>query len=211
MKIQNKIQTRNAQVRAESVNEAERTAEFIISTEAVDTYKTVFKADGWMMDRYETNPIVCYNHNHTDADHVIGTSEVFVEDGMLIGRVRFEAAENNPLAEKIFNKVKNEIIRGASISAEILDGRYGLEELDEDPDVLYFTQQRLMEWSVVALNSNPDALARNHNNLEEIQKAYKPNTSDRSEDEDQDDNQERASKFDVFEAQLLINKNQSYV
>jgi hypothetical protein len=63
----------------------------------------------------------------------------------------------------------------------------------------------------VALNSNPDALARNHNNLEEIQKAYKPNTSDRSKDEDQDDNQERASKFDVFEAQLLINKNQSYV
>jgi hypothetical protein len=209
MKAKDKIQVRNAQVRADSINEAERTADFVISSEAVDTYNTVFKSDGWLLDRYQTNPIVCYNHNHRDADSVIGTSEVFIENGFVIGRVRFEDAENNPLAEKIFNKVKNRIIRGASISAEILDGRYGLEDLNEDPDVLYFTQQRLREWSIVALNSNPDALARNTNDLNEIRKEFKPDTSADSTEDDTDE-EKRTSEFDVFEAQLLINKNNTH-
>ena len=209
MKAKDKIQVRNAQVRADSINEAERTADFVISSEAVDTYNTVFKSDGWLLDRYQTNPIVCYNHNHRDADSVIGTSEVFIENGFVIGRVRFEDAENNPLAEKIFNKVKSRIIRGASISAEILDGRYGLEDLNEDPDVLYFTQQRLQEWSIVALNSNPDALARNTNDLNEIRKEFKPDTSADSTEDDTDE-EKRTSEFDVFEAQLLINKNNTH-
>jgi len=209
MKAKDKIQVRNAQVRADSINEAERTADFVISSEAVDTYNTVFKSDGWLLDRYQTNPIVCYNHNHRDADSVIGTSEVFIENGFVIGRVRFEDAENNPLAEKIFNKVKSRIIRGASISAEILDGRYGLENLNEDPDVLYFTQQRLQEWSIVALNSNPDALARNTNDLNEIRKEFKPDTSADSTEDDTDE-EKRTSEFDVFEAQLLINKNNTH-
>ena len=209
MKAKDKIQVRNAQVRADSINEAERTADFVISSEAVDTYNTVFKSDGWLLDRYQTNPIVCYNHNHRDADSVIGTSEVFIENGFVIGRVRFEDAENNPLAEKIFNKVKSRIIRGASISAEILDGRYGLEDLNEDPDVLYFTQQRLQEWSIVALNSNPDALARNTNDLNEIRKEFEPDTSADSTEDDTDE-EKRTSEFDVFEAQLLINKNNTH-
>jgi hypothetical protein len=137
---------------------------------------------------------------------VIGTADVFLEDKLLIGRVRFEAAENNPLAEKIFNKVKSRIIRGASISAEILDGRYGLEELNEDRDILYFTQQRLMEWSIVALNSNPDALARNTSDLNEIKKEFIPAKSTKEETEEQ----KRTSGFDVFEALLIINKNNTH-
>jgi phage head maturation protease len=206
MKAKDKIQIRNAQVRADSVNEAERTADFVISSEAVDTYGTVFKSEGWLLDRYATNPIVCYNHNHRDADSVIGTADVFLEDKLLISRVKFEAAENNPLAEKIFNKVKNRIIRGASISAEILDGRYGLEELNEDPNILYFTQQRLMEWSIVALNSNPDALARNTSDLNEIKKQFTPVDPTKEETEEQ----KRTSGFDVFEALLIINKNNTH-
>ena len=206
MKAKDKIQVRNAQVRADSINEAERTIDFVISSEAVDTYETVFKSNGWLLDRYETNPIVCFNHNHTDADSVIGTSVVFIEDGLVIGRAKFEAAENNPLAEKIFNKVKNGIIRGASIRAEILDGRMGLEDLNEDPDVLYFTQQRLVEWSIVSLNSNPDALARNKGDLNEIIKEFTPIIPA----EDNAEEQKRTSGFDVFEAQLLINKNNTH-
>jgi len=42
MKAKDKIQVRNAQVRADSINEAERTIDFVISSEAVDTYETVF-------------------------------------------------------------------------------------------------------------------------------------------------------------------------
>jgi phage head maturation protease len=137
---------------------------------------------------------------------VIGTADVFREDKLLISRVKFEAAENNPLAEKIFNKVKNRIIRGASISAEILDGRYGLEELNEDPNILYFTQQRLMEWSIVALNSNPDALARNTSDLNEIKKEFTPVDPKKEET----DEQKRTSGFDVFEALLIINKNNTH-
>jgi hypothetical protein len=74
---------------------------------------------------------------------------------------------------------------------------------------LYFTQQRLQEWSIVALNSNPDALARNTNDLNEIRKEFTPDTSADSAEDDTDE-EKRTSEFDVFEAQLLINKNNTH-
>ncbi|HET8885228.1 MAG TPA: hypothetical protein VFM70_02640 [Salinimicrobium sp.] len=204
MKTDN-IQTRYAQVRAGAINEENRTVEFVISTEAVDSYKTVFRLDGWMLDEYNRNPIVCYNHEvFGDADMIIGTSEVFRDGDALIGRVTFEDAETNPFAEKIFRKIKAGTLRMASINARVSKARMGLKDQNEDPDVVYFTRQYLQEWSVVSIGSNPDALKRNSEELEalrsaavkEIEVTEEPVTS----------KEERAS-FDVFEAQLIVNQN----
>ena len=86
-------QIRYGQFRADSVDEENRTAEFVISTEAEDTYGTIFKADGWDLSRYSSNPIVSFNHNDwsMDPDQILGTSEVRVENGQLIGKVTFQA------------------------------------------------------------------------------------------------------------------------
>ena len=166
-----RIVTRDAFVRDTTAEMIEkRQVEFVISTEAVDTYRTVFKLDGWDLADYTRNPIVCYQHRASseDPDNIIGTSTVRVEGSELIGTVTFEPAEINPRAEKIFQKVQSGTLRMASVGANVQTARFGVEENQEDPEVLYFTKQRLLEWSVVSVGSNPDAHKRNAETLEEM-------------------------------------------
>jgi len=202
----NKPQTRGAEFRAESINEESRTAEFVISTEAVDTYDTVFMASGWDLARYQKNPVVTFQHRDNDPDPnmVIGTSEVFVDDeNRLIGRVTFEGAEDNEVAEKVFRKVKNGILRGASIRASVHEGRWGEEKAGENPEVLYFTRSELMAWSIVTVQSNPDALSRNFEAVEDFKKELIPVVDAEEIRADVPGNKGMSS----FDAQLLINQN----
>jgi hypothetical protein len=55
----------------------------------------------------------------------------------------------------------------ASIGANPRAGRWGEERAGEDPEAIYFTDQELLEWSVVTVGSNPEALKRitNHNRI----------------------------------------------
>lgn len=172
-----------------------RQAEFVISTEAVDTYGTVFKIDGWELERYQRSPIVFYNHKSwsDDPDLIIGTSEVRVEGNQLIGLVTFE--NDNPIAEKVWRKVQNGTLNMASIGANPIEWRWGDFDKGENPDVIYFVRQELLEWSIVPLGSNPDALKRSVENLEEIrQTLQKPDQT----------SQKKVSRS-VYERQLKIN------
>ena len=206
--MKNKTITRNAYVRSSSVEMADnesRQIEFVISSEAVDTYDTVFKMEGWDLTRYAKNPIVCYQHrsNTDNPDDIIGTSEVFVDGDQLIGRVTFEPGDINPKAEKVFQKVCNGTLKMASVGAQIIDGRMGDEKRGEDKNILYFTQQRLMEWSIVSAGANPDALKRNEESINEIRTEVAKEIEINQPIE--------VNKRSVVEAQILINKNKQNV
>ena len=197
----NKVVVREAVVRAlTDENKQNREAEFVISTEAVDAHETVFKVSGWDLKRYEANPIVCYQHRSSsdDPDMILGTSTVRIEDNKLIGIVRFESAEVNPLAEKVWQKIQAGTLRMASISANIKKGHWGDEKLGEDANVIYFDDQELREWSIVALGSNPDAMKRSHDVMEEIRAKLEKETTVE---------QPATIKRTVREAQLSINQN----
>lgn len=171
--------TRSAFVRDMSQEQIEkRIAEFVISTEAVDTYGTVFRIDGWDLSLYEQNPVVLYAHQSwsADPDVIIGRGEVFVEDGQLIGRVIFESGETNQLAEKVFRKVEAGILRMASIGANVREAHWGVESYGEDPDVLYFDKMDLLEWSIVPIGSNPEALKRSTEALEDLKQRFPKST-----------------------------------
>jgi hypothetical protein len=117
-----------------------------------------------VLDRYEKNGLVTYQHNDwsADPDDVIATSTVRREGDSWIATARFESKEThlNEKAEKVFRKVKDGILRMASIIALPLEGSYGVRELNEDPEIFYFRKWELYSWSVVTHGSNPDALAR---------------------------------------------------
>lgn len=148
-----------------------REAEFVISSEAVDTFNTVFLASGGKFDRYMENPIVCYMHraNSENPDLILGTcTKLFQESGKTIARVKFEDADINPLAEKVFRKIQAGTLRMASIGVWISDWRYGDTTKGEDKNVVYFTDWTLYEWSIVSVGSNPDAVKRSEQTIEEI-------------------------------------------
>lgn len=148
----------------------DRTVEFVISNEKRDRHGTILRASGWKLDNYKKNPVVGYAHalhgsmfGEVNPDSIIGKGEVFVEGRELIGRVTFEPAELNPLAEKIFQKVKFGSLRTASVGfVPTGEPEYGKgdEARGKENETMYFPGQELLEWSIVNIPSNPSAAKR---------------------------------------------------
>jgi hypothetical protein len=152
--------------------EKTRTINFVISTNVRDRHNTVLNQDNWHLDNYRKNPIVAYQHNlsgglFTDPnpDSVIGRSpdlwfEGSGKDKKLLASVKFEPAEINPLAERIFRKVLFGSLSQASVGfLEVGTGKYGegSEAKGRDKETYYFSGQELLEWSIVSIPSNPEA------------------------------------------------------
>lgn len=182
-------------------NITNREAEFVISDETPDTYGTVFKINGWDLTRYERNPVVFYAHRvHSDnPDLLIGVSTVRIENNQLIGVVRFESAEINPLAEKVWQKIQAGTLRMASVGGCPKSGHWGDEKIGENRDFVYFDETELLEWSIVPIGSNPEAQLRQSELIDEIKKEIKidvsiPDTSN-------------IRNRTVREAQIIINNN----
>jgi len=165
------MQLRNTSAFVRAIKEDSRTVEFVISDSTRDRHRTVVNQKGWNLDNYLRNPIVGYNHNvygggmftQGTPDDIIGKSEVFIECNKLIGRVTFEPADINPIAEKIFQKVKFGTLRAASVGfSEVGEGEYGTgdEARGADSETYYFKGQELVEWSIVNIPSNPSATKR---------------------------------------------------
>lgn len=149
-----------------------RTVEFIISSAAKDRYDSIVNMQGWQLDNFNKNPIVGYQHNvyggnmctPDDPDDVIGTGRAFLEGDKLIGEVKFEGADINPKAEKIFKKVLAGTLRATSVGfMEIGEGEW-IKKTDDKGNVIdrtyYFKGQELLEFSIVNIPANPEAVGR---------------------------------------------------
>ena len=89
----------------------------------------------------------------------------------LIGEVTFEREGNNPLADKVFNKMQDGILKMASVGAIPHEYRYGNVDNGEDSGTIYFTRQELIEWSIVSAGSNKDAFKRSADQVDELKKS----------------------------------------
>ena len=158
-------------VRAIASNvEETRTVEFVISTNARDRYRTVLNPQNWKLDSFNANGIIGYNHNlygdmcnAPSPDDVIGAGRAWLEGEQLIGSVTFEPGDENPLAEKIFRKVLRGTLKATSVGfTPFGKGRWG--EGDEargmDNETYYYEGQELLEFSIVNIPANPEALKR---------------------------------------------------
>ena len=91
---------------------------------------------------------------------LLGSLRYFFDGNDLIGAVTFEPEELNPLAEKIFQKVKFGTLRMASVG--MIPKGEPVE--DEKMGALVFPGQELLEWSIVHIPSNPEAAKREMSN-----------------------------------------------
>lgn len=150
--------TRYFNTRAEQLGE--RQYRFIISNETLDRHGTIIKIDGWRLDNYALNGVVPYCHitNSGDPDYIIGKGVAYIDKGNLIGEVELEPAEYNELAGKIDFKLKFGTLKTTSVGFFPYSWAWGIERDGEDPNILYFRDQDLLEWSIVDIPSNPSAV-----------------------------------------------------
>ncbi len=147
--------------------EKTRTIPFVFSDETRDSYRTVFTADDWVLDRFEKNGIVLFNHNaySSDPNMAIGTARAWVEGKELVGEITFEEKDINPLAETVFRKFLAGTYKGVSIRYFPLEnGKWGegAEALTGENPTYYIGKRELLEISVVPIPSNKNALVRSY-------------------------------------------------
>ena len=143
------------------IDEKTRSVEFVASDESVDSYGTIIPVNNWVLDRFNGNGIIGYQHNlywSSDPDNVIGKGTAWVEDGKLMVRIEFEPKEINELAEKIYQKVLFGSINGVSVGFSELDG--GEFKGINGQQVYVFGRCELLEISVVNIPANANALKR---------------------------------------------------
>jgi HK97 family phage prohead protease len=156
------------------------TREFIISTERKDSHGTVIRMDGWQLEDFNKAGAFYYQHQTTggfltdsNPDNALGPATARAEGSMLIGVGKFETEDINPLADKIRKKVDYGTMRATSVGFMPIAGRWGDEKRDEDPTTYYFTSQRLAEWSIVHVPSNPDAIKKSMESMDNFMNQVK--------------------------------------
>lgn len=157
--------------------EETRTIDFAISDESRDRHGTIIPIRAWDLENFNKNGIVGYQHNvygagmceGPDPDDVIGSGRAFIEESrgkspdLLIGRTIFEPAELNEKAEKIFRKVLHGSLKATSVGfVETKKGDFGDEEEGRDGanPTYYFGEVDLLEYSIVNIPSNANALKK---------------------------------------------------
>lgn len=157
--------------------EKTRTIPFVFSDETRDSFRTVFTAKEWDLDRFNKNGVALYNHNaySDNPDVIVGSGRAWVEGKQLLGEITFEPAELNPMAEKVFRKYLNGTLKGVSIRFWPQEaGQWGTgEESQTGANPTYYIGRReLIEISCTPIPSNKNALMRSHGTegAEELQK-----------------------------------------
>lgn len=120
-----------------------------IATESVDRHGTIIDARGVDLDAYKRNPVVLFNH---DYDRVVGrAANIQMRGDNIVAEVEWD--EDDPFAAEIARKMRAGFLNAASVGFMVQDG-----EDDEERGAYRITRSELVEFSIVAVPSNRDAL-----------------------------------------------------
>lgn len=137
----------------------ERCITFTISTGTVDRMGDTVAASGWDLGAYEKNPVVLWGH---DYDHLpLGKGlDLKVEGSKLKATVQFipfETPEIGSKAQAVFQLLKGGFLNAVSVGFRPIE--YDFSDDPERDFGVDFTKQELLEFSVVTVPANPEALA----------------------------------------------------
>jgi HK97 family phage prohead protease len=140
--------------RIKAAPDGSRKIAFVISTGKADRMNDVINAAGWDLASYEKNPVVLWAHSHYTPP--IGRGEkVRVVGKTLKAVAEFAPADVHPLAETVFQLLKGGFLRATSVGFHPKRGAYSWNDERGGYD---FEKQELLEFSVVPVPANADAL-----------------------------------------------------
>lgn len=142
-----------AEVKAEDGDS--RMVRFTISTDTVDRYGDVISVDGWDLVNYRRNPVVLWAHDARLLP-IARASDVRIEDGALKATAEFAPAAANPMAESVLQLIRGRFLNATSVG--FMPRKWRFSEDDGRTFGIDFEEQELLEFSVVPVPANPDAL-----------------------------------------------------
>lgn len=122
---------------------------FVISTASPDRDNDVVEVAGWQLENYRKNPVVLWAHDYR-ALPVGKAIEVGIRDGKLESTMEF--------ADHEFANVVLRLVDGGFLRATSVGFRPSKYVLNEDRRGIDFTEQELLEFSIVPVPANPEAL-----------------------------------------------------
>lgn len=139
---------------------------FDISTEDVDRDNDTVSAKGWMLDNYNKAPTVLFAHDQTQPPIARGLN-TRVEGNVLKSDAEFMPRDLSEFSFMVYRMLKEGFLHATSVGFLPLEFKFADEGEGEDgdesatkarPGGVDFTKQELLEFSVVPVPSNPQAL-----------------------------------------------------
>lgn len=128
----------------------DRKMAFTISTAAVDRDGDTIDPRGWQLDNYRRSPVVLWAHDHTQPP--IGKASNLWSDAKgLHATVEFPPTGIYPFADQVHDLVKTGFLSATSVG-------FIPKESRPSKTGQAITQAELLEFSIVSVPSNPQAL-----------------------------------------------------
>jgi HK97 family phage prohead protease len=138
-------------------DEDSRTVRFVLSDSSVDRVGDTIAASGWRLGPYKQNPVVLFCHD-SNAPPVGRMVNIFVSGDRLIGDVRFPDAATYEFGDQVFRLIKAGYINAGSVGFFPL--KFSFAKEDDRPFGIDFQEQELLEFSVVPVPANANALVQ---------------------------------------------------
>jgi len=138
-----------------AIDEDRRTVDFTISTDSLDRHGDRVMQDGWKLEQFRKNPVVLWAHDY-EMLPVGKAKNVRVEDGKLKA-----TAEFTPLGLVKFNDIVFDLLKGGFLNATSVGfspRKWVWAEADDRRFGIDFQECDLLEFSIVPIPANPDAL-----------------------------------------------------
>lgn len=134
---------------------AERSLDFVISTDTVDRMGDTVAVDGWKLDNFRKNPVVLFAHD-SSVMPVAKASDIRIEDGKLKARAEFMPKDISGFADAVFRAVKGGFLNATSVGFAPI--KYNFVDDPQRRFGIDFIEQELLEFSIVPVPANPEAL-----------------------------------------------------
>ena len=134
------------------ISDAGRQATFKISSSAIDRDNDTINPKGWNLDNYKKNPVVLWGHKY-DAPPIATCPSISLKGGDLLAQANFFSKDVYEWADTIYKIVKAGGLRASSVGFRPIDFDYNKSRGGTD-----IHTQELLEWSIVPIPSNPEAL-----------------------------------------------------
>jgi HK97 family phage prohead protease len=129
-----------------------------ISSAAVDRDGDTIAVDGWDLKQYRKNPVVLFGHRYfSNEAPVVGRSlSEFVDKKKLKSLMEFTPQGMVPLADMLYGLYAEGYMNAASVG--FVPKKWTFPEDEKRPFGIDFTEQELIEYSLVPVPANQEAL-----------------------------------------------------